>query len=158
MVLAYLRERAARDPIQADVLLLNCGLHDVKRAVETGELQVSAEQYEANLRAILKEAQKAGLAVVWMLTTPVIDEIHNSRSASFHRHAKDVAVCNAISRRLMKKAGRPVIDLHTFSARFLPDGFIDHVHYSEDVRRRQGIFLAGCLHGISITNSSLLSI
>ena len=39
----------------------------------------------------------------------------------------------------------PIVDLHAFSARFVPAGFIDHVHFAEDVREKQAAFLAGAL-------------
>jgi lysophospholipase L1-like esterase len=145
MVLAYLMARAEREPIAADVLLLNCGLHDIKTDVESGAKQVPADAYARNLRSILEVARAMKLAVVWVRTTPVIDEIHNARTRSFRRHAADVAAYNAIADEIMTAAGVPVLDLHAFSARFVPAGFIDHVHFAEDVREKQAAFLAGAL-------------
>ncbi len=145
MVLAYLRARAERDPLKADVLLLNCGLHDIKTDPTTGARQVDREAYAQNLRAILAEARRTGTAVVWVRTTPVVTEIHNARSRAFHRFAADVAAYNAIADAVMAEAGVPVIDLHGFSARFVPAGFIDHVHFSEAVREKQAAFIAGAL-------------
>lgn len=145
MVLAYLKARAEREPIAADVLLLNCGLHDIKTDPQSGAKQVPAEAYARNLRSILEVARGMNLAVVWVRTTPVIDEIHNARSRSFHRHAADVAAYNAIADEIMTAAGVPIVDLHAFSARFVPAGFIDHVHFAEDVREKQAAFLAGAL-------------
>ena len=45
----------------------------------------------------------------------------------------------------MLEAGVPLIDLHGFSAKFLPDGFCDHVHYTEAVQMLQAAFIAGAL-------------
>jgi lysophospholipase L1-like esterase len=145
MVLAYLKARAAGQPIAADVLLLNCGLHDIKTDPATNAKQVPPDAYARNLRAILAEARRMNLRVVWVRTTPVITEIHNARSRSFHRFAADVAAYNAIADEIMAEAKVPVIDLHGFSARFVPAGFIDHVHYSEAVREKQAAFIAGAL-------------
>lgn len=145
MVLAYLKTRAARDPLKADVLLLNCGLHDIKTDLKTGARQVPPEDYARNLRAILVEAKTAGAAVIWVRTTPVVTEIHNARSRAFHRFAADVAAYNAIADEIMSAAGVPIIDLHGFSARFVPAGFVDHVHFSETVRERQAAYIAGAL-------------
>ena len=53
MVLAYLQARHKRSPIQADVLLLNCGLHDIKTDPATGRRQVDLPQYRKNLEKIM---------------------------------------------------------------------------------------------------------
>lgn len=145
MVLAYLKARADGDPIAADLLLLNCGLHDIKTEVSGGTKQVPPDAYARNLRAILEVASAMKLKVVWVRTTPVIDELHNARSRNFHRFAVDVATYNAIADEIMSAAGVPIVDLHAFSARFVPAGFIDHVHYSDAVREKQAAFIAGAL-------------
>ncbi|CAN5565817.1 hypothetical protein BH09VER1_BH09VER1_48300 [soil metagenome] len=143
MVLAYLRHRHATDPLPADYLLLNCGLHDIKTHPATRIIQVPLDQYQENLTAILAEAHSMGLGTLWVRNTPVIDEIHNSRSTEFHRHAADVATYNAAADTIMRAAGIPLLDLHTFSQSLLPAAFIDHVHYSEEARQKQATFLAG---------------
>lgn len=145
MVLAYLRARAASDPIQAEVLMLNCGLHDIKTDPLTGTRQIPETRYEQNLRACLTEAGSMNLPVIWLNTTPVFDEVHNSRVNDFHRFSTDVDSYNAIAGRVMREAGVPVIDLHGFTLQFLPDGYCDHVHFTEELRHRQAIFLAGVL-------------
>lgn len=142
MVLEYLRARRKAAPIAADYLLLNCGLHDIKAHPVTGALQVPLAQYRENLAAILDEARVAGLRVLWVRTTPVIDKIHNTRALDFRRHAADVAAYNQAADAIMQEAGVPLIDLHTFSLALLPAGFIDHVHYSEEARAKQAAFLA----------------
>lgn len=142
MVLAYLRRRRVHDPIAADVLVLNCGLHDIKTDPVTGAIQVPLSRYEQNLRAIVEEARAMNLRLVWINTTPVIDEIHNTRSKAFHRFARDVAAINASAARIMSAAGVPVIDLHAFSAPLVPEGFMDHVHYTPDLCEKQAAFIA----------------
>ena len=141
MVLAYLRHRRAHDPIRADILLLNCGLHDIKIPTATGVIQVPLERYRANLLGIIGEARAMHLRLVWVRTTPVFDEIHNPRSRAFHRFARDVDSYNAAADTIMAAADIPVIDLHGFSLKFLPTGFIDHVHYREEIREKQAAFI-----------------
>jgi len=141
MVLAYLRHRRAHQPIPPGLLLLNCGLHDIKTSIVTGEIQVPLARYQENLRAILAEARAMNLEVVWVRITPVIDEIHNPRAEGFHRFARDVAAYNAAADAIMAGAGIRTIDLHAFSEKFLPAGFIDHVHFTEDVREKQAAFI-----------------
>lgn len=143
-VLAYLRFRREKDPIRADILLINCGLHDIKTDPATGARQVPPEQYEANLRQIVEEAAAVNLQLVWLRTAPVIDELHNTRAA-FHRFEADVEAYNRIADAVMRQAGVHVIDFHAFCRTLLPEGLIDHVHYDEAARARQGKFIAEAL-------------
>ncbi|HVU24140.1 MAG TPA: glycosyl hydrolase family 28-related protein [Opitutus sp.] len=141
-VLEYLRRRRERHPIPADILLLNCGLHDLRTDPPTGAKRVPLVEYAENLRAILAEAAAMNLAVVWVRTTPVIDALHNARCQKFHRHAADVDAYNRAADEVMTAAGVPVLDLHGFSRLLLPAGLTDHVHYNETSRELQAAFLA----------------
>jgi hypothetical protein len=142
MVLAYMRHRRRHDPIPADILVLNCGLHDMKIDPETGARQVPFEQFEPNLRAILAEAAAMNLKVAWLRITPVVDEIHNTRSKKFYRYAKDVSAYNEIADRVMAEGGAEIIDLHALCATQVPHALTDHIHYDEPARREQAAFIA----------------
>lgn len=142
MVLAYLRACREAVFLEAEVLMLNCGLHDIKTQLTTGVRQISLAQYRKNLRAILAEAMTMADQVLWVRTTPVINEIHNKPTMDFHRHASDVAAYNEVADKVMREAGVPLLDLHAFSKPFLPAAYIDHVHFNEEVRQKQGEFLA----------------
>lgn len=142
MILAYLRQRRANDPLPPGVLVLNCGLHDMKTNPKTGAKQVPIDQYRTNLHAILKEAEAMNQKVAWLRITPVVDEVHNKRSRSFHRYAADVDAYNAVADAVMKSAGVEIIDTYGFCLQFVPDGFIDHIHYTEAARKMQGEFIA----------------
>jgi hypothetical protein len=140
MCLAYLRHRRQHDPIPADILLLSCGLHDLKTDPKTGEKQVPPEQFEPNLRGMLAEAAAMKLAVAWLRIPPVVDAIHNARSKRFHRSNADVDRYNAIADHVM--AGQHVIDLHALCSTLVPDALIDHIHYNEEGRMKQAAFIA----------------
>ena len=142
MVLAYLRQRRLHDPIDADILLLQCGLHDIKTDPATGRKQVSIDRFESNLREALKEASLLGLKVVWLRITPVVDEIHNVRSNSFHRFAADAAAYNAVADRITREAGTAVIDMSPLCESLIPEAFIDHIHYDHPTRQAQARFIA----------------
>lgn len=152
MVLAYLRHRRAHDPVKTDIIAINCGLHDIKTDPATGVIQVPLARYEQNLRAIVGEARAMNLRLVWINTTPVIDKIHNSRSKAFHRFARDVDAVNATAAKVMTETGVPVIDLHGFCVPLVPAGFIDHVHYTEEVREKQAGFILSELRRIFLSN------
>jgi lysophospholipase L1-like esterase len=148
MVLAFLEAQFAAGGLNADVLLLNCGLHDIKTDPATGRKQVPIEAYEANLRAIVKLVGSAGLCLVWIRTTPADEEVHNRRpDITFHRFAADVASYNAVADRVMAEAGVPEIDLHAFTASLGADLYCDHVHFHESIREKQGTYIAGWIAG-----------
>lgn len=95
------------------VVHLNCGLHDLKLSKETKKHQVELTQYEANLRRIVARLkQETGTAFVFANTTPIIDERHAQRGASFDRFEADVRRYNAVATAVMHEAGVPVHDLH----------------------------------------------
>jgi hypothetical protein len=148
-VLSYLRFRREHDPIKPGFLLLNCGLHDIKRNPETMAIEVGLPDYAANLREILKEAAAMRQRVIWVRTTPVADENHNSRKVGFCRFAADVAVYNQCADGIMRAAGVPLADLHTFSDSFGEAAFADHVHYMESVREKQAAYIAGAIKAIA---------
>ena len=146
-VLAYLEAMIRGGGFGPDVLLINCGLHDIKTDPQTGARQVLLEQYRSNLKRIVELAQAAARKLIWVRTTPVDDERHNSISTAFYRYAADVDACNAAADEIMSAAGVPAIDLHAFTVSLGDEVFCDHVHFTEPVRRLQAAFIAGYLNG-----------
>lgn len=142
MVLSYLQKRRLHDPIDADILLLSCGLHDIKTDPVTGQKQVPIDQFENNLREALKEAALMGLKVVWLRLTPFIEEIHNARSKSFHRFSADADAYNAIADQVMRESGTTVIDMNPLFESLLPQSLIDHIHCDHPARQTQARFIA----------------
>lgn len=151
MVLAYLKERRRTGGIDADLLLVNCGLHDIKTDPATGAKQVPLDQYERNLSAILETVEAMRPRFVWIRTTPCDEAVHNRRPGmSFHRFAADCAAYNATADRIMRDAGVPSIDLHTFTRNLAPDLYCDHVHFNDAVREKQAAFIAGWLQAFAV--------
>jgi hypothetical protein len=140
MVLDYLKTLQPDRPF--DLLLINCGLHDIKRDVATHAVQVPLDRYEANLRAILAQAQRLATRMIWVRTTPVIDERHNRLNTTFQRFEADVETYNAAADQIM----RDRIDLFTFTRNLGPDVYADHVHFTDEVRAQQAAFIAGHLY------------
>jgi hypothetical protein len=108
MVLDYLRALQLDHPF--DILLINCGLHDIKRTLTTHELQVPLDRYEANLHEILTQARQLAMRTIWIRTTPVIDERHNRLNTTFHRFEADVEAYNAAADRIVQEYGITTID------------------------------------------------
>ena len=154
-VLDYLQERAAYLRDQQPVLLLNCGLHDLRVDPQTGAHQVELEAYAANLEEISRLVPSVSQRAVWVRTTPVADARHQRLSSGFQRFNADVEAYNAIGDTVMKGAGIPGIDLYNFTCGLSePTGdleslYIDHVHFTEPMRRLQGGFIAGWLEALA---------
>ncbi len=129
--------------IDADWLLLNCGLHDLRTDPDTGAKQVPLDEYRRNLRAIIDRVDGMRPRLVWLRTTPVDEAIHNARQRGFQRFAADVDAYNAAADDVMQ--GVPTIDLYTITANLGPDLYLDHVHFQDAVRRQQAAFIAGWL-------------
>ncbi|MFW5844793.1 MAG: SGNH/GDSL hydrolase family protein [Planctomycetota bacterium] len=142
-VLAYLRDNL--DAIAADLLLVNCGLHDIKIDRGSGARQVDPEDYRRNLQEIVSLCVTGGQALTWIRTTPCDERIHNPR-AGFDRFAADVERYNAIADAVMREHGIHSCDLCACTRTCGGDEiFCDHVHFTEAVRARQAAFLAGWL-------------
>jgi lysophospholipase L1-like esterase len=146
MVLDYLRALQPDRPF--DLLLINCGLHDIKRDVTTHTVQVPSDRYETNLREILAQAQRLAACTIWVCTTPVIDERHNRLNTTFHRFEADVEAYNAAADRIMREHDITTLDLFTFTRNLGPDVYADHVHFTDEVRAQQAAFIAGCLSNV----------
>lgn len=153
MVLAFVSALARSGGVDADVMLVNCGLHDIKREPATGTLQVPLEDYKDHLRSLVAVVRGMGVRLVWIRTTPCDEAIHNRISKGFHRFAADVAAYNEAADGIMRGAGVPLIDLYAFTLNLGPDLYCDHVHFLEPVREKQGAFIAGWLNGWSVQYS-----
>lgn len=145
MVLSYLTSKFEIGGIDAEYLLLNCGLHDIKRNPETKVIKIGIDSYKKNLEAILELVQKNDKKLVWIRTTPVDEKRHNRNGIKFFRYSEDCHAYNKVADELMKKNGIPSIDLYTFTTNLGDDVYCDHVHFHDHVREKQAAFIAGWL-------------
>ncbi len=146
MVLDYLRELEENNGLNIDMLIFNCGLHDIKRAVPEENYQVTPEDYEKNLNEIFGLMQEKGIRTVFITTTPVDDERHNAvPPAGIKRYNADVIRYNEIATKVCGKYGAQIIDLYTFTKRLNEEKYVDHVHYNENTRKLQAAYIAGAV-------------
>jgi lysophospholipase L1-like esterase len=151
MVLAFLQGMKKQGGLDADLLLLNCGLHDIKTNPQTRQRQIDIDRYAENLRAIVALVATMPPSLAWIRTTPCDEQIHNQPHMTFHRFAADCDAYNQVADEIMSAVGIPIIDLHTFTRNLGPDLYCDHVHFHESVRAQQAAFLAGWLaHWLSV--------
>ncbi len=115
MVLSFLQAKAAAEGIDADVLLLNCGLHDLRTDPSTGKKQIPLERYQDNLRSIITIVGTMRPKLIWIRTTPCDEKVHNRHPVGFHRFAADCEAYNRAADCVMAEAGVPIIDLFSFT-------------------------------------------
>ncbi len=89
-----------------DVIHFNWGLHDLK-SMETGKAQVSLEDYERNLRELVKQLQQTKAKLIWCATTPAPDA-----KLTPPRKDSDVQAYNAVAKKVMDENKIPTSDLY----------------------------------------------
>jgi lysophospholipase L1-like esterase len=144
MVLSYLKD-LFKQKQKIDLILLNCGLHDIKSNKITGEKAIPAEIYRQNLDLIFKLLKKQNVPFIWVNCTPVNDSIHNSKNVAFFRYNADVLKYNQISDSICKKRHIQQIDLYSFTSMFPVNAYKDHVHYTDEYAKLQASYIAGFL-------------
>lgn len=141
-----------------EVLLLNCGLHDIKCDVAVGgdTPQVPLERYQCNIREIIETARRdlGAKRVVWVRTTPIVDAIHNRGAVRFHRHGMRVEQYNKAADHVCRQLDVPVIDLHSFTAALGETAYRDNVHFKPQVSKLQAEYLASELEEILLHKAS----
>ena len=144
-VLDFVKNQEKEGKLNYDILLFNCGLHDIKRNPPEGNLQVAPDVYEKNMCEIIEIAKSHGVSPVFMTTTPVSDEIHHAHleaNCGVERFNADVLEYNKIATAIMKKYDVPVINLYDYTLGFGDEAYMDHVHYKNEVRQLQAKFIA----------------
>ena len=137
-VLAHLDDWVLSRP--ADIIHLNCGLHDLKREFGATQTQVPLEEYESNVRLILQKIQeKSSARLIWATTTPVNEEKHHSLKG-FDRCEADVAAFNAAALGVATELGVVVNDLFAVVEQAGRDELLleDGVHFTPDGYRVLG--------------------
>ena len=148
MVLNHLQLIKEAGCIDADVIVVNCGLHDIKTDPGTKRKQVEIDKYEENLFLIVNLIKDLPREMVWVRTTPCDEGIHNNSGVKFHRFSEDCLEYNSVADRVMRLKNIPIIDLHSFTSNLDEDLYCDHVHFHQSIRQQQAAYIAGCLSGL----------
>ncbi len=148
-VLAHLDEWALAR--RADVIHINCGLHDIVKQFDQNTAAVPLSAYTQNVRAILTRLRSATKAtVVWALTTPVNQERHH-RNKPFDRFATDVVAYNTAAAEISGELGIAVNDLFTVINSAGRDDFLlqDGVHFKPEGYALLGKSVAECIQRVT---------
>lgn len=144
-VLAHLNEWViAKAP---SVLHINCGLHDLRKELDTGRPVVPIEEYAENVRRILTQVrQGTSAAVIWATTTPV-NEPQYHRRVRVDRYEADVLAYNDAAVRVARESGAAINDLFAAVMDAGRDTVLgdDGVHFSEEGSRLLGRAVAGAI-------------
>ena len=109
-----------------DVIHFNWGLHDLK-FMDDGKHQVPIEDYEKNLRELVKRLKATGAKLVWCSTTPVPEAKTNPP-----RKNEDVLAFNAVAKKIAEENKVATDDLYTHAAAKLAEiQRPANVHYTD---------------------------
>ncbi len=108
-----------------DVIHFNWGLHDLKFGTD-GKRLVSPEDYEKNLRELVRRLKATNAKLIWCATTPVPEgDVNPGRKNS------DVIAYNAIARKIMDENGVAIDELYEFALPKLKEIQLpNNVHFS----------------------------
>ena len=141
LVVEYMEELKCKNK-KFDILLINCGLHDIRVDRRNNKIQLDENQYRENLNKIIEISKDLSNKLIWISTTPVNDEIHNSRNDGYLRYNKDVQKYNELAQNVMKTNNIKIIDLYEFTKKLEnEDMYRDHVHYKEEIYEKQAQFI-----------------
>jgi lysophospholipase L1-like esterase len=147
-VLAHLDEWVLSRP--ADIVHLNCGLHDLKTEFGASTTQVPLEEYRANLGAIFSQVQECTPAtLIWASTTPVNESWHH-RNKTFDRFEADVDAYNQAATELAARFGIQIDDLYQAVMDAGRDDYLvqDGVHFTAGGYELLGRAVADAIHSL----------
>jgi len=109
-----------------DVIHFNWGLHDL-RLDDAGKYQVPLDEYEKNLKELVKQLKATGAKLIWCSTTPVPEKCTPPRKNA------DVIAYNAAAKKIMDENGIALDDLYAFALPKIKELQLpDNVHFGPE--------------------------
>jgi len=109
-----------------DVIHFNWGLHDL-RLDDAGKYQVPLDEYEKNLKELVKQLKATGAKLIWCSTTPVPEKCTPPRKNA------DVIAYNAAAKKIMDDNGIALDDLYAFALPKIKELQLpDNVHFGPE--------------------------
>ncbi|HET6427968.1 MAG TPA: SGNH/GDSL hydrolase family protein [Phycisphaerae bacterium] len=146
-VRAHLDEWLAE--FRAQIVHLNCGLHDIKVPFDSDARQVPLAEYRRHLTWVADRLKASPVTAIWASSTPVVEAWHHQRK-EFDRFNADVDAYNAAAAEIMTAAGIAVNDLHSIVAAAGPEKLLspDGVHFPDPGYRMLAEKVAACLRAV----------
>ncbi len=131
----------------ADVVHINCGLHDIRKEFGQDAAAVPLGAYTENVRCILMWLRaETEATVVWASSTPINQDWHNANKP-FGRFESDVAAYNTAAVEIARELGIVVNDLFSVVSSTGRDELLmdDGVHFKPESYALLGESVADCL-------------
>ncbi|MEE2658439.1 MAG: SGNH/GDSL hydrolase family protein [Candidatus Latescibacterota bacterium] len=131
----------------ADVLHLNCGLHDLKKPFDSICRQVEIEKYEDNLSQIFTRLRsESACHLIWATITPVNEAWHHQHKG-FDRLESDIARYNEAALSVARSFCVDLNNLHGVIIEAGADRLLceDGVHFAEEGSRLLGSAVAAAV-------------
>ncbi len=142
MVLQFLEHEKSKGT-HFDIVMLNCGLHDIKHSIIDNSIAIGESDYRDNLCGIISILKKLANDIIWINSTPVEEERHNRLMHDFKRYSSELITYNNIAAEVMRANSIPIADLFTFTDSIKKEKYRDHVHFTGEVQSLQAAFLTG---------------
>ena len=131
-VLAYLEYEINEEKRKFDIIMINCGIHDINDGT------VPLEEYKSNLKKIIALVKANANDVVWCMTSPAPMD-----ATSFY---KNVPVYNYEAAKIMIENEIFIVDLFSITKSYgaveaITQGPGD-VHFNPEISEKQGIDIA----------------
>lgn len=127
--------------LKYNLIIFNCGLHDIRVDRDNNIIQVSENTYKSNLENIVSIVRRISEYPIWVNTTFVNDDIHNNREGGFLRFNKEVLIYNNISSEIMMKNNIKIINLYELTKNSGKNFYKDHVHFKESIVKSQANYI-----------------
>jgi lysophospholipase L1-like esterase len=134
----------------ADVVHVNCGLHDIRHDPGGAGPVVDLAEYRENLERVLSLLwARVTKHVIFATSTPINEDRHNANRPG-RRYAVDVAAYNAVALGLTAQLGIAVNDLYGAVVSEGADGLLkcDGVHFNEHGYRFLGLHVARAISSV----------
>ena len=134
----------------ADVIHVNCGLHDIKAELDQDARRVPLARYTENVRYMLTRLKaETDATILWASSTPVNEESHNALKP-FGRFEADVVAYNAAAAEIATDLGIAIDDLFGVITEAGGDELLmdDGVHFEQAGSVLLGEHVAGCIRGV----------
>jgi isoamyl acetate esterase len=133
----------------ADVVHINCGLHDIRYDLGQDHPVSSPEEYLDNLRVVFTYLAATGVSIIWATSTPTNEVAHNT-SKLYRWYQADLVEYNRLSMDLALDFGFHINDMYgrlsetNAQALLLPDG----VHFDRSGNELIGRYVADAIQAI----------
>jgi isoamyl acetate esterase len=138
-------------PATADIVHVNCGLHDIRQDIGQRRPVSSPEEYVANLRHIFTYLAGTGASVIWATNTPIRESLHGGIE-SLRWYLADLVAYNRLSMELAVSFGFRINDLYgqlsgaAVERLLMPDG----VHFNQVGNRLIGKYVAAAIQACRV--------